>query len=231
MKNNRSINVNEDLIKKHQISTDAPPADSLFWKMWNACQDIAEAALNSAFIQGIKNGTLDPVVYGRFNVSDAYYCFHGADDYKTAVGRTSNPVLKAFLTKKYESYDRYNATFPTTWSLKDASGIVPTEICRQYADFETKVATTQEPIYCLISMLPCEYLWAWLGAELSPAKPGNLYAPWIKGNNYPSGAYAMGNFLNTYQKENPVDEDLAMEIYQQAMTYEQQNFATVMPKK
>jgi len=56
-------------------------------------------------------------------------------------------------------------------------------------------------------MIPCEYLWAWLGAKLSPRVSGNLYAPWITGNNDPSGAYAMSNFLHLYQKEFPGELD------------------------
>lgn len=72
-------------------------------------------------------------------------------------------------------------------------------------------------------MLPCEYLWAWLGAQLSPPSPQNLYAPWVTGNNDPGGAYAMGNFLNNYQGS--IDPGQATQIYTAAMNYEQQNFA------
>ena len=106
MKNNRAITVTEDLIKTHQLSSDSPPQDSLFWKMWRACESIANQALETDFIQGIQKGTLSPVTYGAFNVSDAYYCFHGAEDYKTAASRTDNEVLKSFLTKKHISYVR-----------------------------------------------------------------------------------------------------------------------------
>ena len=219
------------MLKKHPISTDSPPEGSLFWEMWNACASIAEAALNTDFMQGIAKGTLDPVVYGRYNVSDAYYCFNGAQDYKIAVDKTDDPILKAFLTKKYESYQKFNATFPATWRLKDASSIVPSDVCRQYSAFETHVARNYEPIYCLISMLPCEYLWAWLGGQLSPPAKGNLYAPWINSNNYTDGAYAMGNFLHNYVAKHKVDKAQALEIYHQAMTFEQQNFATAVVKK
>ena len=65
---------------------------------------------------------------------------------------------------------------------------------KNYSEFESNVAAHEDPIYCLIVMLPCEYLWAWLGAQQSPPAPGNLYAPWITGNNEPSGACA-GEFF------------------------------------
>jgi thiaminase/transcriptional activator TenA len=226
MKNNRSLQLDPDFIDIHKLSTKKPPEDSLFWTLWNQNLETANKALNTDFIQGIKNGTLDPVTYGGFNVSDAYYCFHGADDYQTAVAKADSPGLKAFLQKKYEGYEKYNATFPEIWHIKDADGIVPSEVCKAYSEFESSVAQQQDAIYTLIAMIPCEYLWAWLGEQLSPAADNNLYKPWIDGNNDPSGAYAMGNFIDAYQKTLPIDEELATFVYTQAIKFEYQNFET-----
>lgn len=228
MRNNRATLLDQTFLTEHKLSTAPPPADSLFWNMWNACQEIADKALNTQFIQEIKSGTLNPVDYGGFNINDAYYCFNGDQDYLTAMNRASNPILKALLFKKYHSYQKYNETFPKTWHIKDATGIVPNEVCKQYSQFESMVASHQDPIYALIVMIPCEYLWAWLAEQLSPPSSKNLYASWITANNDPSGAYAMGNFLAAYQKENPIDEKLATQLYTQAITYEYQNFNTAV---
>jgi len=225
MKNNRRIELSKEFVEEHKLSKLPPPENSLFWKMWNSCLDIANKSLETGFIKGIKDANLDPVKYGGFNVSDAYYCFHGADDYLTASDKASDPTLKAFLLKKYESYDKYNKTFPAIWHVKDANGIVPSDVCKNYSEFESEVITAEDAIYALIVMLPCEYLWAWIGGQLSPASKGNLYAPWINGNNDPSGAYAMGNFIDEYQKAYSIDENLAMKNYTKAMNYELQNFA------
>ena len=226
MKNNRSIQLNPQFIQEHQVSKTSPEAGSLFWKLWQSCTDIANEVIKTPFIQGIKEGTLDPVIYGGFNISDAYYCFHGASDYLGAANRANDPTLKAFLMKKYNSYDSYNKTFPKKWHIKDANGVVPTDACKEYSAFESNTAATEAPIYSLIVMLPCEYLWAWLGKELSPPSKGNLYAPWITGNNYPDGAYAMGNFISYFQNKYPgsLDTDKAMELYRSAMNYELENF-------
>ncbi|MEM9919286.1 MAG: TenA family transcriptional regulator [Bacteroidota bacterium] len=231
MKNNRSLSSKDilHLIKEHKLSSDPPPQDSLFWMLWNVNIGIANQTLQTAFVQGIKQGTLDPVTYGGFNVSDAYYCFHGADDYQTAASRTNDPILKAFLLKKYNSYKKYNDTFPEIWHIKDADGIVPSKAIEEYSNYERKVVQELDPIYALVVMLPCEYLWAWLGAQLSPAQPGNLYAPWITGNNDPRGAYTMGNFLNAYAHFHGIDNGLAMKVYTQAMQFEYDNFATATP--
>lgn len=224
MKSNRRVALGPDFFTQHPISKAKPGADSLFWEMWHFSEDIAQKALATPFIQGIGQGTLDPVVYGGYNVSDAYYCFRGAEDYKGAAQRETDPILKAFLEKKHESYAKYNATFPRIWHVKDATGIVPSEVCHQYADFESSVAGQEAGIYTLIAMLPCEYLWAWLAAQLAPAQKGNLYAPWITGNNDPSGAYAMGNLIEKYRDQ--IDTDKANQIYHQATVYEWQNFLT-----
>ena len=224
MKNNRAIRIDDQFVDQHELSTDPPPQDSLFWKLWNDSHSIANKALHADFIQGIKSGTLDPVQYGAFNVNDAYYCFHGAEDYQTALQRATHPVLKEFLTKKYHSYQKYNQSFSETWHIKDASGIVPEEICKEYSSFESEVALQEDPIYLLIVMLLCEYLWAWIGEQSSPPTVSNLYAPWIKNNNNPKGAYAMGNFLEEYQQEYMIDQSLAMKLYSTAMNYEYLNF-------
>ena len=46
--------------------------------------------LNTNFLQDIQYGTLDPVAYGGFNTSDAYYFLHGAEDYVSAASRAMN---------------------------------------------------------------------------------------------------------------------------------------------
>ncbi len=226
MKNNRQLQLTTEEIENHQLSREKPPGDALFWQLWEAAESIAQKALRTDFIQGIQTGTLHPVTYGSFNVSDAYYCFRGAADYQQAANRATHPVLKLFLKKKYQSYQQYNATFPDTWHLKNADGIAPSEACLQYAAFESAVAREEAAIYTVVAMLPCEYLWAWLAAQLAPPQNGNLYADWITGNNDPGGAYAMGNFLEAYCQQFPVDVTKAQEIYRQAMTFEYQNFAT-----
>lgn len=227
MRNPRRIVLDEAFIKKYNLSTDPPPANSLFWTMWNASTEYANAALETAFVQGINAGTLNPVSYGGFNVSDAYYCFNGADDYATAASRAQDPTLRAFLMKKYDSYQKYNQTFPSIWHVRDASGVVPAKVCKEYSEYESVIASHEAAIYCLIVMIPCEYLWYWLANDLSPPKSGNLYAPWITGNDDPAGSYAMGNFIDAYQQENPgaIDVQKAIGFYKTATEYEALNFA------
>lgn len=226
MRNPRRIQLTDAFIEKNQLSTSPPPLDSLFWKLWNLCKPIAEKTLETDFLKGIKNGDLDPIKFGAFSISDAYYCFKGTDYYADAERRTDNPTLKEFLVKKVENYIEYNEQFHTTWYIKDANSILPPSICKEYSEYESKVARQEDPIYTLVLMLPCEYLWAWLSESMLPVKAENIYGDWINGNNDPQIAYAMGNFLDLYLKDNPdkINEDKALEIYKKAMEYEYKNF-------
>ena len=97
----------------------------------------------------------------------------------------------------------------------------------KYAEFESRIATKDHPIYCLIVNIPCNYLWSWIARAIaSESATGNLYQFWIEENIDPSSAYKMGNFLYHWMQENPgvVDEKKAMEIYRMAMTYEYEGF-------
>lgn len=226
MKSPRRLELTSDLIEKHNLSVEPPPPNSIFWTMWDACADIANASLNTRFIEGIRDGNLNPVLYGGYNVSDAYYCFNGASDYLDASQRAGDQALKDFLTQKYNSYQNYNSTFPKVWHVQDGSSIVPFSVVVEYSEFEMNVAKNANPIYCLIAMLPCEYLWASLAQTLSPPASGNLYAEWITGNADASGAYTIGNYLDCFQAQYPgaIDQAVAVDIYRQAMNYELQNF-------
>lgn len=227
MRNPRTVALTPSKMYQHKLSPAQPRPDSLFWHLWRRNEDIATKVLNTSFIQGIAHGTLNPIIYGRYNVSDAYYCYHGAEDYAIAASRTKDIPLKAYLQMKHDSYQKFNATFPETWHLKDASGIHPSHACREYSEFERRVVRHEEPVYAVVAMLPCEFLWAWLGMMLSPAQEGNLYRDWIETNNDASGAYAMGNFLEEFEERGgEVDWEKAGGIYRQAMLYEWENFET-----
>ncbi len=215
--------------QQHGISTDPPPQDSLFWTLWNNNLSIAKKALQTGFIQGIKEGNLDVNDYGSYVVMDAYYCFEAADDYLTAAGRASGfPPLQAFLEHKHQSYQNYNEQFSQQWKIGGTSCLLPDQAVLNYSKLEKRCCTEENPIYALIVMLPCEYLWAWLAEQISEfATDSNLYSFWITGNSDPSGAFAMGNVIDAFQKAHPgvIDPLTAQEFYGGAMTGELNDFA------
>ena len=223
MRSNRRMVDLTDLIAEHQLSTAPPPPSSLFWQMWQNVQDIATKTLALPYLQGINAGALDPNTYGGY-----YYCFEGASAYQTALAKTKpGTPLNGFLAKKLAGYQAYNATFPDTWHVGSAASVTPPKVTKDYATYEGNVASQLDPIYCLIVMIPCEYLWAWLASQMTAPAPSKVYGAWITENNDPSGAYAMGNFLDAYMAANPatVDPGYATLIYAYAQFFEYANFA------
>jgi thiaminase/transcriptional activator TenA len=215
------------------LKNDAPPPDSLFWTMWNACQDIAVDVLNTEYFQGIRRGDLDPVAYGTLAVQDAYYCFKGRDDYSAATAHALDETCRAFCMGKCESYDSYNDYYHQIWHLREADGVIPGAEIKSYADYEAYVAGNLDTPYLFCVMLPCEYLWYWVATQLDKdVSPSNLYRFWVDSNlsdDGPTGAYQMGNLLESYRGR--IDEKQAMGIYQQAMRHELSVFtaATNLP--
>lgn len=227
MRSPRRLLLDKRMLQKNNISTDPPSPDSLFWKMWNECESIAYDAFNTDFIQGIGKGTLDPIKYGAFYVSDGFYCFNGRDCYGAAVCRADDKGLHDFLKGKYESYVSFDNDFSKTWHIREASGIIPIDVCKEYSNYETTITSHEDVIYTIALMLPCEYLWPWLASQLPSPQSSNVYAKWITENSDLQNAYAMGNYLEQYRADHPgeIDDNRAIEIYRQAMTFEYRNFA------
>ncbi len=222
MKNNKKIRLSPSDISKYKLNTNPPPADSIFWKMWDDSINIANEVLQTQFIEQIKNGTLNPITFGAFNVDDGYYCFNGADDYLLASQNATDKLLKLFLGEKYISYEKYNDSFTKIWHIKDADSVIPSSVTKAYSDYERAVVVNKETIYSLVVMLPCDYLWYWFSSQIKDKTPNNLYEPWIDDNIDPSGAYAIGNVLDLFSKE--INTDEAIKIYQTAMRFELDNF-------
>lgn len=215
-------------IKEQGLSVDPPSEDSFFFRAFNANIKVAEQSLNTKFIQGIKNGNLSPDNYGALTVLDAYYCYNGATSFQIALQNTdekAEPQLAALLKKLTESYEAYNKTFLDVWHLLNADCVVPTETCKNYAHHERIVANYYAPIYTLVAMLPCYYLWYWLSDQIYSFRENNLYGYWIEGCHSSSSAYTIGNFIDEWMRAGkPFSEDAAMRFYADSMKYEFGNF-------
>lgn len=211
---------------QNSVTAAPPPADALFWKLWNACLPIAQKVLMTDFFKGISAGNLDPNAYGSLMVQDAYYCFEGRDAYAVAATHPLDEVCGEFMTAKAESYDEYNVYYHQTWHVREASGVIPGNDIKGYADYEAYVASHMDSPYMLAVMLPCEYLWPWVANSLKPkTDPASLYYFWIESNGgIPEGAYQMANLLESYRSS--IDEAKVMEVFTRAMTYELKVFTS-----
>ena len=208
------------------LSSDEPPADALFWEMWNECEDIARQVLDTDYFRGIRNNNLDPNAYGSLMVQDAYYCFEAENAYAAAASHPLDDVCSDFLKGKCASYEEYNLYYHGPWHIRDASGVIPDDPIKSYADYEAHVAGHLDSPYLFCVMLPSEYLWNWIANQLLPtASPDGLYYFWIEGNGgTPDGAYQMANMLENYRTQ--TDEEQAKEIFHTAMRHELEVFST-----
>lgn len=224
----RNRMISRKFIQEQGLRVEPPPTDSFFFRAFESNGQKAADSLNTNFIQGIKNGNLSPDYYGALTVLDAYYCYNGATSFQIAICNTDRekyPKLDAILTHLHENYKAYNQTFLNVWHLLNADCVVPTKTCKAYAEHERIVANYKNPVYTLVAILPCYYLWYWLSDQIYKYKGGNLYTYWIEGCHSAGSAYSIGNFIDEWQKTgNEFDEGTALDIYSESMKYEYLNF-------
>lgn len=203
-----------------------PPEDSISWALWLECRDIAEQTLSTDYLQGIKNGNLDPNIYGQYTLQDAVYCHHAQDDYQAIEKRAladGHPQLAAFAKARYDRYVSYNTETFNDWHIADAKAVSPGDAAQAYIDFEHLIANKWHPIYGVIGMIPCDQLWTWLATEMTgDFGSGNLYSFWITENADWGGAYRLGNFVDDWFAEHRrnYDRDAALFVYRSCMTCE-----------
>ncbi len=184
--------------------------------LWDQSQDLAQAALESDYIQGIAKGTLKPDAYGQYSVQDVAYCHHGLEDWRTAAARATHPAFKAFAQARVESWVKYTKETYSAWHIEDPSAVTLCDAAQAYADFESEVARTYDPIYAAVVMTPCDRLWSWLAQQLAPeATPTNLYTFWIKENTGDSGARHLERIIDA--NADLLDESTALEVFRRAM--------------
>lgn len=204
-------------------NVDPPPADSFAWKLWLQAGDIANTAIETAYIGGIGNGSLDPNDYGHYTIQDVAYCSSAITDYESIITRAQQAGfndIATFATARKDGYVTYAGQLEQAWHIGDATGVSPGPAAAQYIALEKLVADRFPPIYGIIVMLPCYQLWAWLANKLEPYSPsGNLYQFWIEENLGWDSAYRIDNFLNTWDAAHlgTIDPVLAAAVFNAAM--------------
>lgn len=228
---NLSFLYNQLTEEKITLDSNEPPADSFFFRVFDKNISIAERVLNTPFLQEMKKNVLPPLNFGVMNVQDAYYCYCAENSYKRLLNgiKVSDELTQEMLElvqHNYKGYVEYNKVFLDIWHIPAATSVKPTKVFQDYAEHEFQTASNYDPIYTLVAMLPCYYLWYWFSSKLSPdMSSDNLYIDWVEGSLSARSAYRIGNFIDKWQKQNqPFDERLAEKIYAASMNYELQIF-------
>ncbi|ADO68875.1 TenA family transcriptional regulator [Stigmatella aurantiaca] len=201
----------------NRLDTPAPQrGESLSKELWARTQDVAQEALGSTFIQGIKHGSLDPNSFGQYTIQDAVYCYQAQRDYEVLASRITRPDLKAFVEARRDGYAKYNQQTFALWHIREPNALSLSPAAKAYSDFESMVAANDEPLYAIVAMIPCERLWSWLANQMiGDAGPGNLYSFWITGNTSDTGACRLEAFVDAHAHH--LDEGRALSVYRTCM--------------
>ncbi|XP_076091576.1 uncharacterized protein LOC143063354 [Mytilus galloprovincialis] len=116
------------------------------------------------------------------------------------------------------------------WHVRNASAIVVGPACQSYIDHHLNVSLNEEPIYTVISSIPCERLWPWLGMEInSQTHHYGPYADWINKSFSPlyTGYTKLEAFVNDAYAKGQVDKDKALQIYAKSMEAEAAFFNSI----
>lgn len=199
-----------------------PPEDSFFFRVFDKNLDTAKCVLHSNYLEAMKKGVLPPDNYGQLTVLDSYYCYRGADSYNTAlcaINKDKEPELYDLMSELHKSYREYNVTFFVGWHIRTSESINATKNFIKYAEHEHHVACSIPPIYTLVAMLPCYYLWYWFSDEMLKEMPkDNLYYLWATYCHSANSAYRIGNFIEEWKRQGKeFDETLATNIYTTSM--------------
>ena len=225
----RSQGFSRQNLDSHKVELTAPALTGFLITAFNKYISSADSTFASNFIQGIKNGNLDPERYGCLYVLDAYYCYRAASSMWTAAEKVKNTDSEAYelLTDLYNNYNEYNKVYLEHWHLQTFKDIMPTDNFRLYADHEAKQAAEEDVLYFLVSLLPCYYLWAWMANKIdadSSSKPG-LYQFWVDGNKGEAGsATVVDNFINSRTGTSVWNLTKAEQVFSTSLGFESRVF-------
>lgn len=203
----------------------SPPRDSYFWRLWEANKNKAMQMLNSNFVQGIKNGSLDPQTFGAIAMNEAYCSVRAEHGYMQASQRkdNTNQDVQKYFKLMHGHCSQYNKQFAKTWHMSEERETLekclnPIKPTKDYADHESEVLTTYPSMFALVAVLPRMYLCSWIAQQLTqPMADENTYS-WIVAHQNPESAYVIGNFLEKFT--NSINFDKALRIYSKSMDYE-----------
>ncbi|XP_078676498.1 aminopyrimidine aminohydrolase-like [Branchiostoma floridae x Branchiostoma belcheri] len=212
-----------------QVTTQQLVAEekTLSQRLWDQNSDLADAAWETQFIQGIAHGNLDPNDFGHYTVQDAAYCNAATDNLQFLTDKVEATHLEAFIKGPYESYKKYTDYLYETWFLKpDGADLGPA--AQSYVDLENEIAHNEEALYYLVSMIPCLRLWAYLAIKMKNEgynKDSNIYKFWIddNGDNEYKSAEKVESVVNRYSDLGRIDEEKAKWFYRKCM-YGEVNF-------
>ncbi|MGY2067075.1 TenA family protein [Blastococcus sp. SYSU DS0619] len=150
--------------------------------LWTAETDLATAALEHPFVQGISDGTLPRERFAGYVAQDAFFLESFARAYGLGVAHSPDrATLDAFadLLAGVREELRLHAGYADRWGI-DLAAVEPWPATSAYTDFLLATASLGGAGLTCAAMTPCMRLYAHLGQSLAADRaPAGEYAEWV----------------------------------------------------
>jgi thiaminase/transcriptional activator TenA len=194
--------------------------------LWHAYQDLAEASLESPFVQGIRDGSLPRKAFAYYVGQDAFFLEAFARSYSIAAAKAPDwqsfgvfHQLAAGVLQELHLHQEYGAR----WGV-DLQTVVPGVATRRYTDFLLAIAWGQDIGLITAAMLPCMRLYAFLGQQLAkPTIPKHDYSEWIETYSGPMFAPLVTELARLAERYTPLTP-VVYATYRYAMECERDFF-------
>ncbi len=209
---------------------------SLSQALWQANQDLAEASLNSPFVQGIGDGSLAKEKFAYYVGQDAFFLEAFARAYSIAAAKA--PDWKSFqsfhaLADGVLQELNLHQSYAHSWNV-DIQTVEPGSTTRQYTNFLLSTAWSQPIGITAVAMSPCMRLYAYLGQKLASQKtasqktaksgsPTHNYQDWIttySSSEFEPLAERLEELVDSYSS----DSGIVRSTYRYAMVCERDFF-------
>jgi thiaminase (transcriptional activator TenA) len=191
-------------------------------RLWHDNQDLARAAREHPFVQGIGGGTLPTANFSAFVAQDAYFLDAFARAY--ALGLAHAPdrdglfQFAQLLNGVLDELKLHN-TYAARWGI-DLPEVVPMPATLAYTNFLLETAALQSVGETCAAMTPCMRLYAFLGQSLIAAgiSTDNPYTEWVQtyaASEFDALAQTLERMLDAY-----AGEEQARDPYRRAMQLE-----------
>lgn len=195
-------------------------------ELWQANQPLVQECLQSAFVQGIAQGSLPRAQFAYYIGQDAFFLDAFSRAYSVAAAKTRDRqgfetfhALAGGVLQELRLHEGYAAS----WGI-NLNQVEPGAATRRYTDFLLATAWGQEVGLIAVAMSPCMRLYAFLGQELARSGiPDHSYADWIRTYSSPEFE-SLAHELETLANQYTPPLEAARATYRYAMLCERDFF-------
>ncbi|MBN1142561.1 MAG: TenA family protein [Deltaproteobacteria bacterium] len=199
---------------------------SLSETLWRENRELALASLNNPFVQGIRDGSLDPRRFSYYVGQDAFFLKAFARAYVIAGAKArdwEDFVQLHQLAAGVFGELKLHSGYAERWGV-DLVHVEVAAATRRYTDFVMATAWGYGAGLTVTALTPCMRLYAWLGRQLADSHPPeHRYSDWIRtysGLEIEDLAVQLEALVDKYAADDPATRG----IYRYAMECERDFF-------